>query len=238
MRLAVVVAAALALGSSPAAAQAPGAQPSPPGDDRGTPPAAPPSQAAPQGPPAQNPSTPAEQAPKSPPAPRAAKKPPPAAVELARALLTAEQWAKILDSYASSLSGQVSQSLLASGEKVPDDLRGKIRAELEKSIPYRQTVDAQAEALSKQLTPDELKKTAAFYRSPLGKKVLERLPEAQSVVARQLQARLATTVPEIVSRLAPKALQGSPHGGGAPGSSPPAAQGRRPPPAPGAGQTQ
>ncbi len=146
-----------------------------------------------------------------------AKPPPPAASELARALLTKEQWAKVLDSYAQSLTGQISQALQGSGEKVPDDLRGKLRGELDRALPYQQTVDAQAAALAKQLTPDELKKTATFYSSTVGRKVLQKLPEAQSAVAQQLQARLATAVPEIVNRLAPKAMAGSPHGG--PGAS-------------------
>jgi hypothetical protein len=164
-----------------------------------------------------------------------AAKPPAAATDLAKALLTSEQWGKILDSYASSLSGQVSQSLMANGEKVPDDLRPKIRAELEKALPYRETVDAQAQALSKELTPDELKKTATFYKSPLGKKVLDRLPEAQSSVAKQLQTKLATAVPDIVNRVAPNAMKGSPHGGPAPGAQAPQGgnppvQGRKPPP--------
>jgi uncharacterized protein len=148
----------------------------------------------------------------------AAAKPPTAANDLARALLTKEQWGKVLDSYAQSLSGQISQALLSTGEKVPDDLRSKLRGELDKALPYQQTVDAQAAALAQQLTADELKKTATFYASPLGRKVLDRLPEAQSAVAQHLQARLATAVPEIVNRLAPKAMSGSPHG--APGAAP------------------
>jgi hypothetical protein len=139
----------------------------------------------------------------------------------------------VLDSYASSLAGQVSEALLARGEKIPDDLRPKLRAELGRALPYQQTVQAQAEALSKELTPDELKKTAAFYRSPLGRKVLERLPEAQSSVAQQLQGRLATAVPDIVTRVAPQAMAGKPPpGGGTDGGapqSPPPVQGRRPP---------
>jgi hypothetical protein len=163
------------------------------------------------------------------PKPGTASKPPPAAArDLARALLTEDQWSKVLDSYASSLSSQVSQALLSSGEKVPEDLRGTLRAELGKALPYQQTVQAQAEALSKELTADELKRTAQFYSSPLGRKVLEKLPEAQASVAQQLQGRLATAVPEIVNRVAPKAMSGSPHGGGASGGP---AQGRRPPPA-------
>jgi hypothetical protein len=224
MRLVALAALAVALAAS--AARAAGAAPTP-----SAPPAqgsTPSTQAPPDGQPAPGEATTPpgggaapEKTPQTP--PRAAQKPPAAASDLARALLTSEQWEKILDSYASSLSSQVSQSLLASGEKVPDDLRDRIRAELGKSMPYQATVDAQAEALSRQLTPDELKKTAAFYKSDLGKKVLDRLPEAQSVVARQLQTKLASAVPEIVNKVAPKAMQGSPHGGGPP------AQGRRPP---------
>jgi hypothetical protein len=148
-----------------------------------------------------------------------ATKPPPAASDLARALLTNEQWGKVLDSYASSLAGQLSQALLAKGEKVPDDLRPRLRAELEKVLPYQQTVQAQAEALARTLTPDELRRTASFYGSPLGRKVLDKLPEAQSEVAQQLQGRLSTAVPEIVNRLAPKAIAGPP-GGGAAGGAP------------------
>ena len=163
--------------------------------------------------------------------------PPAAATELARALLTQEQWSRVLDSYATSLAGQVSEALLAKGEKVPDDLRPKMRSELERALPYQQTVQAQADALAKELTPDELKKTAAFYASPLGRKVLERLPEAQSTVAQELQGRLATAVPDIVKRLAPNAMAAKPPpaGGGATGAAPdgatqsPPVQGRRPP---------
>jgi hypothetical protein len=141
---------------------------------------------------------------------------PAAAHDLARALLTSEQWSKVLDSYASSLAGQISQALLSKGEKVPDDLRGKLRDELGKTLPYQDTIEAQATALAKELSPDELRKTATFYASPVGRKVLDKLPEAQSAVAQQLQARLATAVPEIVNRLAPSAMAG-PKPGGPPG---------------------
>lgn len=251
MRLAVAVALAAALpalshaqdrSGAAAPTPAPNATPAP----QATP--APKAEPAPQATPAPR----AEATPKTGAAPKAApaKPPPAAAFELARALLTSEQWAKVLDSYASSLSGQISQKLLSEGEKVPDDLRGKLLAELQKTLPYHETVQAQAGALAKELTPEELRKTAAFYSSALGHKVLERLPDAQAEVAQQLQGRLATAVPEIVNRLAPKAMAAGPRGatgngtgsagstsGGAAGGAPPAhpgqtppAQGRPPPP--------
>jgi hypothetical protein len=148
-----------------------------------------------------------------------ATRPPAAANDLARALLTSEQWSKVLDSYASSLAAQISQALQSKGEKVPENLRGNLRTELEKTLPYQQTVQTQAEALAKSLSADELRRTAAFYGSPLGRKVLDKLPEAQSEVAQELQGRLSTAVPEIVNRLAPKAMAGGPGAGGPEGPS-------------------
>lgn len=177
----------------------------------------------------------------APPKTGAAAKPPPAAAsDLARALLTAEQWAKVLDGYASSLASQIAQALQAKGEKAPDDLHGKLRAELERTLPYQQTVQAQAEALSRELTPDELRKTATFYGSPLGRKVLDKLPDAQSQVAQQLQGTLATAVPEIVNRLAPSAMPGSSAGGagGTGSSAEPGGPERRDAPAPGRATTR
>jgi hypothetical protein len=164
------------------------------------------------------------------PKPRAAV-PSPAARELSRALLPQQQWDRLLDSYASSLSGHVSQALMSRGEKVPDGLQASIRTELGNRLRYEQTVDAQAEALAGQLSPDELKKAVAFYSSPAGKKVVEKLPEAQAETGEDLQQRLATAVPEILQRVAPGALappDGS-QGGGEAGEQTPPAQGRRPP---------
>jgi hypothetical protein len=213
MRLVIAAVALAALPLRPFALERSQAATPAPQDDAG--PAAPPK---------------AETAPK---AAAPAKPPSPAARDLARALLTQEQWNKVLDSYASSLAGQISQALLSSGEKVPDDLKGKLRSELNKTLPYQTTIDAQAQALARELTPDELKRTAQFYSSPLGRKVLEKLPEAQSSVAQELQGRLATAVPEIVNRIAPKAMAGSPRGGGT--GSGGAGGGSHPP---GAGTTQ
>jgi hypothetical protein len=150
----------------------------------------------------------------------------PAAGALARALLPEEQWNRILDRYAASLTGQVSEALTRGGEMVPDSLGARVRSELGERLPYVETVDAQAQALAKEFTPDELKRATDFYSSALGKKVLLRLPDAQTAVADRLQERLAIAVPEIVQRLAPKAI---PKPGADVAPKPPPAQGRRPP---------
>jgi hypothetical protein len=178
--------------------------------------------------------SPSRDAPPGAAAPKQSAEPaPPAARELSRALLPPQQWDRLLDSYASSLSGHVSQALLSRGEKVPDGLQARIRTELGERLRYEQTVEDQAKALSSQLTPDELKRAVAFYTTPAGKKVVEKLPEAQAETGEELQQRLATAVPEILQRVAPGALAppDAPQGGGGEdaGKQPPRTQGRRPP---------
>lgn len=135
--------------------------------------------------------------------------PSPAAKDLSRALLSSDEWNKLLDRYSSSLSGQLTQSLQAQKEPVPDDLQANLRRELGQKLPYDQAVNAQASALANHFSSDELKQAAKFYASPTGKKVLAELPQALSELGDELQGQLATTVPEIVARVAPKALPGS-----------------------------
>jgi hypothetical protein len=174
--------------------------------------------------------SPPREAPPGAAAPKPASPAPRAARELARALLPEQRWDRLLDSYASSLSGQVSQALQSRGEEVPDGLEDRIRSELGERLRYEQTVEAQAKALAAELTPDELKKTLAFYSTPAGKKVVEKLPEAQAEASRELQERLTVAVPEILEQVAPKALAPPDplQGGDEPGKEP-RTQGRRPP---------
>lgn len=127
---------------------------------------------------------------------------------LSRALVPEPNWDRLLDRSADGLSEAVSRSLTAKGEKVPENLTSDIRKELGKDMKYAEAVDTQALALEKRFTGDEMKKATAFYLSPLGKKMLDRLPEAQSEVGDRLQERLATVVPGILERVAPSAVGG------------------------------
>ncbi|HET7827094.1 MAG TPA: DUF2059 domain-containing protein [Anaeromyxobacter sp.] len=139
---------------------------------------------------------------------------PAAAQDLARALVSNDDWSRVLDEYASGLAGHVADSLTARGDAVPEDLEPSIRKQLGQELPYDNVVDAQAQALAKQFTPDELRKAATFYASPLGKKVTQGVPKAQTELGQHLQARLATAVPQIVKRVAPRAIASDAPGAG------------------------
>src|SRR5512138_1820941 len=64
----------------------------------------------------------------------AAAKPSKAAMDLARALTTEPTWNALLDAYASSLTGQISAALGASGREADPDLREKVRSDLRDTV--------------------------------------------------------------------------------------------------------
>jgi hypothetical protein len=142
---------------------------------------------------------------------------PAAARDLAKALVSSEDWNRALDQYSTGLARDVTQSLSQRGEPAPDGLQASLRKELGQALPYERVLEQEAQALAKQFSPDELKRATAFYTSPLGRKAAQAVPKAQAELGRELQDQLATAVPQIVQRLAPKAIAtpGGPGQGGA-----------------------
>ena len=126
------------------------------------------------------------------------------ALAMSRALVPKEIWERLLDRSSEGLSEAVSRSLTNKGSKVPSDLRGSIRRELSRNLKYDSAVNTQAQELQKRFTQQEMESAAKFYSSPVGQKVLQQLPEAQTEVGNQLQEQLATVVPEIIQRVAPE----------------------------------
>jgi len=156
---------------------------------------------------------------------------PPAARDLAKALTTEEAWNGILDGYASSLSGQISGALAATGKEAPADLREKVRGELHDAVRYDQAVDMQARALAGRFSEAELRELERFYESPAGRKLLTELPSIAAQVNDELRGRLSERVPKIVEKYAPSlaaAGKGGAADGGAKGSAGSGAKGAEP----------
>ncbi len=126
---------------------------------------------------------------------------------LSRTLVPKRTWDRLLDRSAEGLTEAVSRSLTTKGARVPSGLHESIRRELGHSMKYEAAVDTQAQALQKRFTADEMDSAAKFYQSPVGQKMLQRLPEAQSEVGDALQEKLAVVVPDILHRLAPGAME-------------------------------
>jgi hypothetical protein len=182
------------------------------------------------------PSASAAQGPASPP-PAAAAKPSPAADRLARALTTQASWNETVQTYASSLSTQISGALKAQGGEAPKDVEERVRAGLDRAVAYEELVRLQAQALAGRFSEDELRAIGTFYESPIGKKLVTELPAVSRQVMETVQGRISAALPKIVQDVAPSLAQarpgddaGAPPAAGAPRKDPPrGVQGRKPP---------
>jgi hypothetical protein len=131
-----------------------------------------------------------------------------AAIDLAKTLTTQATWDGILDAYATSLTGQISAALGASGQRPAPDLHERIRADLHDMVRYDQAIQLQARALASRFSQDELGTLEKFYRSGPGKKLLDVLPDVSHEVNDDLRARLSERVPQIVQKHAPSLAAG------------------------------
>lgn len=139
----------------------------------------------------------------------AGAKPSKVALDLARALTPRDTWDGILDAYATSLTGQISAALGASGKEPAPDLRRKIRSDLDETVRYDAAIEMQGRALAFRFSPEELATLERFYRSGPGRKLLDVLPEVSREVNDDLRARLSARVPELVKKHAPSLAEGA-----------------------------
>jgi hypothetical protein len=124
----------------------------------------------------------------------------PQATELARLMVTKEDWSRGMEMIAKSSQGQM-QGHPGSKLTFPPDFGAKVRAEVDKVLPYEELLGLHARELSALYTEKELVDLVAFHRSPLGQKYLKVSPEEAEKVAMQMQQRFQQKMPEIMQRL-------------------------------------
>lgn len=101
------------------------------------------------------------------------------AVQVAREWLSPARWEELRAASAAQYATFFRSQVEKSGGEVDDGLEAAVRSWLDEMIPYAKALDIQSSLLRKHFSDVELTQLRAFYRSPLGKKVLERMPEIQ-----------------------------------------------------------
>ncbi len=142
------------------------------------------------------------------PAPAAAKPAAPApvavspkATELARVMVPREDWSRFMEGMTKETQRQM-QSHPGSKLTFPADFEGKVRAEIEKVLPYDDLIAMHATELSAAYTEQELTDLIAFQKSPLGQKYRTVSPQEGDKVVAQSQQRFAERMPGVMQRLA------------------------------------
>jgi hypothetical protein len=110
------------------------------------------------------------------------------AAQVAREFLTPDLWERTLKGIIAQYAAQVRAAAQQSGGTVDAGLEATMRRLYDEIIPYGEVVELQASLLQKHFTNSELVKLRDFYRSPLGVKMRDRMPEIQQeALARVLQ---------------------------------------------------
>lgn len=123
------------------------------------------------------------------------------ATELARLLVPKESWSAGVGQISQNVQQQM-QSHPGASLHYPADFPQKVRAEVEKVMPYDEFVGLHAKQLSASFAEPELKEVLAFYRTPAGQKWLRDSGKSSQAVAAETQKRFGAKMPELMSRLA------------------------------------
>lgn len=103
----------------------------------------------------------------------------PIAVQVARELLTPGLWDRMLNGIVAQYAAQFRAMAEKNGGTADAGLEAAMRRLYDDSIPYGEVIDLQASLFQKYFTDAELVQLRDFYRSPLGMKMRDRMPEIQ-----------------------------------------------------------
>lgn len=156
----------------------------------------------------------------------AAPSTPALATELSRVVLPEDTWNRMELAIGDQTQRQIAQNLQQRGMQVPPEFGARFTEEFRKLLSYREILDVQAALLAKHYSAPELEQLLAFYRTPLGKKVLRLTPEMTAEVNGQMLRRVQERMPAMIERLRPMLERSTPSSPSAP---PPADPGREPP---------
>ena len=101
-------------------------------------------------------------------------------------------------------------------QAVLETYQAKANAALDQAIGWNKLKPDMVKLYTTNFSESELKDLVAFYQSPLGKKVLEKMPQLTQQSAQMTQAKLESAVPVVNKLLADMTAELEPKGAAAP----------------------
>jgi hypothetical protein len=123
------------------------------------------------------------------------------AVVLARFVLPEETWGRMQAATAAQLQQYIEAALRQSGTKLPADFAARFSAAFATLFSYQEVIDLQAGVLAKHYSDAEIKELLAFYRTPLGQKLIRTMPEVSQDVNGQVLAVIQRRMPDLIERM-------------------------------------
>lgn len=87
------------------------------------------------------------------------------------------------------------------GGQLSPELRRAVREVLDEHFPYEDLAPGMARLYADLYTEEEIRAMIAFYRTPLGQRMIETLPDLTAGSQRVAQERLQVVMPELVRRI-------------------------------------
>jgi hypothetical protein len=144
---------------------------------------------------------------------------PAVAIELSRFVLSEETWNRMEQGIGEQTQQHIAQNLAQRGMQVPPDFGPRFTEEFRRLISYREILELQAALLAKHYTVPELRQLLAFYKTPLGRKVIRVMPEVMQDVNGRMLLLVQERMPAMIERLRPTLERSTP---ATPPSQPPA----------------
>ena len=110
------------------------------------------------------------------------------------------QYEAMLDKVAGSASRSVQQQGIG-GKSLPQDFAERFRAECGKALPYEAMIEQEALLLAKNYTVGEMRQLADFYKSPVGQKSVQIMPEILMGTQGWVQSRVDQELPSTLQRI-------------------------------------
>lgn len=127
----------------------------------------------------------------------AAAQPEPTAGELA----AANELLEVSRSRENFIRGmEIGMQMGGMGELTPE-LRAAVREVLDEHFPYEDLAPGMARMYADLYTEEEIRGMIAFYRTPLGQRMIETLPELTAQSQRIAQERLQSAMPVLIQRI-------------------------------------
>lgn len=142
------------------------------------------------------------------------------AVALSRYVLSEEVWGRMQADSAGQIQQYVEANLRQSGAQVPDGFAARFAGEYARMVSYQELIDLQAGLLAKYYSAEEMKEILAFYKTPLGQKVIRTMPEVSQDVNGQMLLILQQRLPALIERLKGDLPASSPSGKSTPKEAP------------------
>ena len=132
------------------------------------------------------------------------------AVVLSRFVLSEAAWSRMQAGTAAQLQRYIEAALRESGTEPPKDFAARFSAEFLGIISYQEVIDLQAGLLAKYYTDAEIKELLAFYKTPLGQKMIRAMPEVSQDVNGQMLAIVQRRLPGLIEKMQDELSEAAP----------------------------